>query len=136
MCVSMPAAVRIRCEPEIASVARPHSQARRDPVHGLRVAGLADAADAAILDADVRLHYAEDRVDDRHVGDHQVGRAARAGDAVVHAHAFAQALAAAEDDLVAGRAAQVAFDLDEEAGVAEPDAVADRGSEQADVLVA
>ncbi len=26
MCVSMPAAVRIRCEPEIASVARPHSR--------------------------------------------------------------------------------------------------------------
>ena len=78
----------------------------------------------------------EDRVDDRHVGDHQVGRAARAGDPVVHAHAFAQALAAAEDDLVAGRAAQVALDLDEEAGVAQPDAVADRGTEQADVLVA
>ena len=55
---------------------------------------------------------------------------------VVHAHAFAQALAAAEDDLVAGRAAQVALDLDEEAGVAQPDAVAGRGTEQADVLVA
>jgi hypothetical protein len=55
---------------------------------------------------------------------------------VVHAHAFAQALAAAEDDLVTVRAAQVALDLDEQPGVAEADAVARRGAVQADVLVA
>jgi hypothetical protein len=111
-------------------------QPRRDAVHHLRVAGLADGADAPVLDADVGLHHAEHGVDDRHVGDHQVGRAAGAGDPVVHAHAFAQALAAAEDDLVAGRAAQVALDLDEQTGVAETDAVAGGGTEQADVLVA
>ncbi len=74
-----------------------------DAVHHLRVARLADGADAAVLDADVGLHDAEDRVDDGHVGDHEVRRAAPARDAVVHAHAFAQALAAAEDDLVARR---------------------------------
>ena len=66
------------------------------------------------------------RVDDRDVGDHEIGRAARARHLVVHAHAFAHALAAAEDDLVAGRAAQIALDLDKQSGVAEPDAVARR----------
>ena len=93
-------------------------------------------ADAAVLDADVGLHHTEHRVDDRHVGDHQVGRAARTRDPVVHAHALAQALAAAEDDLVAGCPAQVALDLDKEAGIAQPDAVADGGTEQADIFVA
>jgi hypothetical protein len=115
---------------------QPAFQAWRDPVHGLRVAGLADGADAAVLDAHVGLHHALHRVDDGDVGDDQVGRAAVAGQPVVHAHALAQALAAAEDDLVARRAAQVALDLDEQAGVAKADAVADRGAEQADVFIA
>ena len=110
-------------------------EARRDVVHRLRIAGLADRADAAVLDADVGLHHAQHRVDDRHVRDDEVGRAGMRAP-VVHPHAFAQALAAAEDDLVAGRAAQVALDLDEEAGVAQPDAVARRGAEQSDVFVA
>ncbi len=110
-------------------------EARRDVVHRLRIAGLADRADPAVLDADVGLHHAQHRVDDRHVGDDEVGCAGMRAP-VVHPHAFAQALAAAEDDLVAGRAAQVALDLDEETGVAQPDAVARRGAEQSDVLVA
>ncbi len=111
-------------------------QARGDPVHGLRIAGLADAADAPVLDADVGLHHPQHRVDDRHIGDDQVGGAARARDLVVHAHAFAQALAAAEDDLVAGAAAQVALDLDEQLGIAQADAIAHRGAEQPDIFIA
>ena len=111
-------------------------QPRRDAVHRLRIAGLADRADAPVADADVGLHHALHRVDDRHVGDDEVGRPAGIRQPVVHAHAFAQALASAEDDFVAVRAAQVALDLDEQPGVAEADAVAGRGAVQADVLVA
>ena len=116
-------------------MAKPAFQARGDAAHGLRIAGLADRADAAVLDADVGLHHALHGVDDRHVGDHEVGRSACARHLVVHAHAFAQALAPAKDDLVAGGPAQVALDLDEQLGITEADAVARRGAEQADILV-
>ena len=59
----MPAAVRIRCSPEMASVAVPTARPGVTPSMA-RVAGLADADDLAVLDADVGLDDAEDRVDD------------------------------------------------------------------------
>jgi hypothetical protein len=46
-----------------------------------------------------------------------------------------QALAAAEDDFVAVCAAEVAFDLDEQPGVAETDAITRRRAEQTNVFV-
>ena len=52
-----------------------HDHARRDAVHQLRVAGLADAGDASVLDADVGLHDALHGVDDQRVRDHEVERA-------------------------------------------------------------
>ena len=110
-------------------------QAGCDTIHRLRIAGLADGADAAVLDADIGFHHAQHRVDDRHIGDHEVGSPGRARHLVVHAHAFAHALAAAEDDLVAVAAAQIALDLDEQPGIAQADAIAGRGTEQADVLL-
>src|SRR5262245_2777440 len=91
-------------------------EAWRNTVHDLRIAGLADRTDAAILDTHIRLHYAQYCVDDSHVGDYQVGGTTRPRDLIVHAHALTHALAAAEDDFVAVAAAQIALDLDEQPG--------------------
>ena len=95
--------------------------ARRHAGHHVRVAGLADAGDAAVLDADVGLVDAGP-VDDQRVGDDAVERLG-VGDAGRLAHAVAQHLAAAELALVAVDGV-VALDLGDEAGVAEAHAVA------------
>lgn len=95
-----------------------------DPVHGVGVAGLADAADPAVADAEVGLDDAP-VVEDDDPGDHGVGSALGPGGAGLP-HGFADHLAAAEDGLVAGppgAAAEVLLDLDEEVGVGEPDPV-------------
>ena len=131
----MPAAVRIRVRARDGVGGQADLQAGRDTIHRLRIAGLADGADAAILDADIGFHHPQHRVDDRHIGDHQVGSPGRTRHLVVHTHAFAHALAAAEDDLVAVAAAQIALDLDEQPGIAQADAIAGRGTEKADVLL-
>ena len=95
------------------------------PGHDVRVAGLPDARDAAVLDADVRLADAGP-VDDEGVRDHAV-EGALVGDAGRLPHAVAQHLSAAELALVAvdGR---VVLHLRHEAGVAQPHAVAARRS--------
>ena len=67
--------------------------------HDVGIAGLADAGDAAALDADVGLADAGP-VDDQRVGDDAVERAV-VGDAGGLSHAVAQHLAAAELALVA-----------------------------------
>ena len=110
-------------------------QARCDAVHRLQIAGLSDRANAAILDAHVGLHHAQDRVNDRHIGDDEIGGAVRAGHLVIHAHAFAHALAAAEDDFVAVPATQVPLDLHKQSGIAQPDAIAGRRTEETHVLL-
>ncbi len=85
------------------------------------VAGLADADDAAVPEADIGLHDAP-VVDDQGVGDDGVDRALRAR-ALALAHAVADHLAAAELHLLAvGRV--VLLDLDEELGVGQPHLVA------------
>ena len=53
MCASMPPAVRILPSPAIASVPGPMMMV--DARLGVGVAGLADAGDAAVLEADVGL---------------------------------------------------------------------------------
>ena len=58
---------------------RPDHQRRIDAVHRVGVAGLADADDAAVADADVGLDDAPVVEDDR-AGDHEVGRAVGARD--------------------------------------------------------
>src|SRR5205085_3930046 len=58
-------------------------EAGRDAVHDLRVAGLADPGDAAVLDPDVRLDDALDGVDHQRVRDHEVERAVGRGDPAV-----------------------------------------------------
>ncbi len=114
---------------------RPDHEARVDAVHRLRVAGLADPGDAAVLDADVALDDALHRVDHEHVRDHEVERAVGRRDGAVRAEAVAHRLAAAEHGLVAGHE-QVALDLRPQLRVAEPDAVARRRAEQLRVLLA
>ena len=74
-------------------------EAGRDAVLDVGVAGLADRADAAVADADVRLDDAP-VVDDDGVRDHEVGRARRARDLRLSL-AVADDLAAAEDHFVA-----------------------------------
>ena len=82
---------------------------RVDAVHRVGVAGLADADDAAVADADVGLDDAP-VVEDHGAGDDEVGRALGAGRRRL-AHRLADDLAAAEHGLVAAGAA-VLGDLD------------------------
>ena len=76
MCASMPPAVRISPSPAIASVVTPTTMPGGDAGHHVGVAGLADAGDAAALDADVGLADAGP-VDDERVGDDAVERVGR-----------------------------------------------------------
>ena len=106
-----------------------------DAVHRVGVAGLADADDAPVADADVGLDDAPVVEDDR-AGDDEVGRALGPGRAGL-AHRLADDLAAAEHDLVAGRAQRDRpLDLDEQVGVGQADAIADGGSVQLGVAPA
>ena len=84
------------------------------------IAGLADRADAAVADADVRLDDAPVIEDDR-VGDDEVRRAVGARRLRLPL-AVANDLAAAEDDLFAV-AREVALDLEDQRRVAEADAI-------------
>jgi hypothetical protein len=95
-----------------------------DDVHSrldIRVARLADPGDAAVADADIGLHDAP-MVEDHRVGDNRVDRALRPRRLALP-HAVADHLAAAELDLLAVDRA-VAFDLDDQLGVGEPQPVA------------
>ena len=90
------------------------------------IAGLADADDAAVPEADVGLHDAP-MVEDQRVGDDGVDGALRAR-ALALAHAVADHLAAAELHLLAVDRV-VLLDLDEELGVGQPHPVADGRAE-------
>ncbi len=87
----------------------------------VRVAGLADAADTAIADADIGLDDPP-MVEDHGVGDDGVDRTLGAAPLAL-AHAVANDLAAAELDFLAVDRA-VALDLDDELGVGEPQPIA------------
>ena len=88
------------------------------------IAGLADAGDAAVLEADVGLDDAP-VIDDERVGDDGVGDVR--GGALALAHAVADDLAAAELHFLAVDGV-VALDFDDELGVAEPHAIARGGA--------
>src|SRR6185312_1262761 len=111
---------RISCQTEL--------QTGRNAIHGLRIAGLADAANKSVFDSDVGFYHALYCVDDCDVGDDKVGCPGLARYPVVHAHAFAQTLATPEHNLVAKPAAQVALDLDKQSGIAQSDAITHRGT--------
>ena len=120
MWLSMPPAVRILPSPAITSVPGPDDDvdARLD----VRVAGLADAGDAAVADADVGLDDAR-VVDDQRVGDDGVDGALGAAGLAL-AHAVADHLAAAELHLLAVDG-EVLLDLDDQVGIGQPHLVAD-----------
>ena len=92
-----------------------------DPRLDVGIAGLADAGDAAVADADIGFDDAP-VVEDDGVGDDRVDRALGPA-ALALSHAVADHLAAAELDLLAVDRA-VAFDLDDQLGVGEADAIA------------
>ena len=87
-----------------------------DAVHDVRVAGLADTDDAAVVDADVGLDDADQGIEDDGVRDDQVERAGGVREARRLGHPVPDGLAAAEDRLVAGHG-QVALDLADEVRV-------------------
>ena len=80
---------------------RARPQAGVDAVHDVRIAGLADADDAPVADADVGLHDAEHGIDDGGVLDDHVERARGIGAAGLEALAVAHGLAGAGRQLVA-----------------------------------
>ena len=124
MCVSMPPAVQILPSPAMISVPGPMTSRGSTPALGQRVARLADGHDPAVADADVPLDDPP-VVDDHRVGDDQVavGRAHRLVERAL-VLAVPDRLAAAEDRLLAV-VGVVLFDLDDQLGVGQADAVAD-----------
>ena len=92
----------------------------------VRVARLADARDASVLQADIGLDDAP-VIDDQRVGDDRIDRAAGARHLRLP-HAVADHLAAAELHLLAV-GGEVPFDLDEEFRIGKPHAVTRRGTE-------
>ena len=107
-----------------------------DAVLQQRIARVADADDAAVLDADVRFDDAVGGVEDEGVGDDEIERVRIEGERRLR-HAVADDLAAAEFHFVAVAAVfgdEVALDLDEELGIGEADLVAGGGAEHAGVV--
>ncbi len=98
-------------------------QVRVHSRHHVRIAGLADAGDAPVADADIRLHDAEFGIDDRCILNDDIERLVGVAHAGVEALAVAQRLAGADHQLMP-RNRIVALDLGQQAGVAEPDQIA------------
>ena len=96
----------------------------------VRIAGLADRMDVAVLQADVGLDDAP-VIDDQRVGDDGVDRAALVGDLRL-SHAVADHLAAAELHLFAV-GGEILLHLDDQVGVGETHAVAGGGPEHVDI---
>ncbi len=96
-----------------------------DPRLHVGIAGLADAADASVLDADVGLDDAP-VIDDQGIGDDRVHRALDLR-ALRLAHAVADHLATAEFHFLAVNRV-VALDRDPQLGIAQPDPVAGGGA--------
>ncbi len=92
----------------------------------IRIAGLADGADVALLDRDIGLHDSR-VIDDQRIGDHGIGRALLVGDLGL-AHAIADHLAAAEFHLLAVDG-EILFDLDDEISIGQPHPIAGGGTE-------
>mmetsp|Transcript_24974 Transcript_24974/g.78726 ORF Transcript_24974/g.78726 Transcript_24974/m.78726 type:complete len:287 (+) Transcript_24974:1151-2011(+) len=111
-----------------------HDHAWRHALHDVGVARLADAYDAAALDANVGLDNAQLRIDDQRVGDDHVQGVCRA-DARRLAHALAQDLAATKLALVSVDR-EVLLHLGHKAGVPQPHPVAHGGPEEVCVMVA
>src|SRR6266851_7586513 len=97
-----------------------------DPGLNVGIAGLADAADPAVADADIGFDDAP-VVEDHGIGDDGIDRTLGAGRLPLP-HAVADHLAAAELDLLAIDRA-VALDLDDELGIGQPQPIPGRRAE-------
>ncbi|ENN89866.1 hypothetical protein RHSP_80284 [Rhizobium freirei PRF 81] len=96
----------------------------------IRIAGLADCDDAAVLQADIRLHNPP-MVEDQRIGDDGVDSSVRARHLALP-HAIANDLAAAELHLLA-ISGEILLDLDEQFRIGQAHLVADRRPEHAGV---
>ncbi len=96
----------------------------------VRVAGLADAGDATVLQSDVGFDDAP-MIEDQRVSDDGVDRALLVGQLRL-AHAVADHLAAAELHLLAVNS-EILFDFNDEIGIGQPHTVADSRSVHIDV---
>ena len=123
--------MRILPSPAIASVRRADDDV--DAGLDVGIAGLADADDLAVLDADVGLDDAP-VVDDQRIGDDRVDGAFAARELRL-AHAVADDLAAAELHLLA-IGGEVLLHLDDEVGIGEADLVAGGRAEHIGIGVA
>src|SRR3984957_16636679 len=97
-------------------------------IHDIRVAGLPDADDASIADADVSLHDPQNSIDNRGVMDHHVQRPRGIGSACLKTLAVAHRLAGARCQFVSGDRV-IMFNLGHQLGIAEADHVAFGGPE-------
>src|SRR4029079_17070428 len=88
------------------------------PVHGSGIAGLADADDPPVLDAEVALDDAEHWIDHQRVAQQHVERAHGAVVAWGHTETVTQRLSAAMQAFLAGNG-EIMLDLGEQRGVAE-----------------
>lgn len=96
-------------------------------VHRIGIAGFADTDDQPILDPDVTLDDAENRIDDDGIGHNEIEGAVARLPFRRLAHAIADCLAAAEYKFVAV-CCVVVFDLGYQAGVSEVNPVAGGGA--------
>ncbi len=134
MCPSLPAGVRIRCSPVMASVAGPTVRPGVTPSMVPGLPALPTPMILPSLTADIGFDDAEDRVHHRDVRDHQVESASLARELVIHPHAVAQCLAASIDGFIPVHA-QILLDLDVEVGVTQANLVSNGGTEQARVFL-
>ena len=120
---SIAPAVTMKPAPEIGDVVLAHDQVGMHARHDVGIAGLADADDASVANADVGLDDARDRIDDRGVLDDDVEMPVGGLPIAVDALAVAQVLAGADQQFVAVHG-EIMLDLGEQLGVAEPHQVA------------
>ena len=114
---------------------RRNDQARIDAVHDRGIAGLAEADDAAVFDAEIAFDDADDRIDDQNVAQEKIERALRAGHAGGEPDAVAQRLAAAMQTFIAVDGV-ILLDDGDQRGVGEANAVADRRAVQRRIVPA
>ena len=116
-------------------VAAETQEPRIDAIHDRRVAGLAEADDAAVFDSEVAFDDADDRVNDQHIAEEKIERALRARHACGKADAVAQRLAAAMQAFIAINGV-IFLDDRNQRRVGEPHAVANRRTIQGRIISA
>ena len=123
-CTSIAPGVAIIPSQSRTAVAAETMRRASDAVHDGRVARLTKSDDAAVLDTEVALDDADDRIDHQDVAKKKVERALRAGHAGGKTDAVAQRLAAAMQTFIAVDGV-VVLDNGDQRSIGKADAVAD-----------